>query len=124
MGKYFHPKEEHHIFMFLDLKGSTAIAEKLGEHQYFRFLKNLIGDVTSAILNTKGNIYEYVGDEIVIIWPLKMGLRNAYCILCFYEVRKSLQQRHAFYEKEFNIQPVYKAGLHPGKVLVGEISVI
>ncbi len=124
LGKYFQPKEEDRIFMFLDLKGSTSIAEQLGEHEYFRFLKNIISDVTSAILNTRGEIYEYVGDEIIISWPLKKGLQNAYCIHCFYEIQKSLQQRHTFYEKEFNIQPVYKAGLHCGRVIAGEIGVI
>ena len=100
MGKYFQPKEEDRIFMFLDLKGSTSIAEQLGEHQYFRFLKNVISDVTSAILNTRGDIYEYVGDEIIISWPLKKGLQNAYCIHCFYEIQRS--QKLAFSNYTFN----------------------
>ena len=34
-GQYFHPKSEDRIFMFLDLKGSTSIAERLGEKRLF-----------------------------------------------------------------------------------------
>ena len=30
LGKYFHPKREERIFMFMDLRSSTTIAEKLG----------------------------------------------------------------------------------------------
>ena len=124
LGKYFHPKEEERIFMFLDLKSSTTIAEQLGEHKYFSFLKKVIEDVTPSILNTQGEIYEYVGDEIIISWPMKKGLRNAYCIQCFFEMQESLQSKRIYYEDQFGAQPVYKAGIHCGKVIAGEIGVI
>jgi adenylate cyclase len=124
LGKYFHPKVEERIFMFLDLKGSTAIAEKLGEHKYFGFLKKVIIDVTPSILNAQGEIYQYVGDEIVISWSLKRGLRNANCVKCFFEIQEVLKSKHAFYENQFATQPVFKAGLHCGRVIAGEIGVI
>ena len=38
-GKYLRPKREERIFMFTDLKSSTAIAERLGEERYFNFFK-------------------------------------------------------------------------------------
>lgn len=68
LGKYFHPKREERIFMFLDLRGSTTIAEQLGEVKYFNFLKDVFKDITPDILKSKGEIYQYVGDEIVISW--------------------------------------------------------
>lgn len=124
LGQYFHPKQEERIFMFLDLKGSTSIAEKLGESQYFEFLKEVIKDATPAILNTRGEIYQYVGDEIVISWPLAMGIKNANCIRCFFEIQQALKQKNESFEKHFGVQPVFKAGLHCGKVIAGEIGVI
>ena len=124
LGKYFHPKEEDRIFMFLDLKGSTTIAELLGEHKYFNFLKKVFIDVTASILETQGEIYQYVGDEIIISWPLKKGLKNAYCIHCFFKIQKALQLKKDYYEHHFGIQPVFKAGLHCGNVIAGEIGVI
>ena len=44
LGKYFHPRIEERIFMFLDIRSSTAIAEKLGNQQYFRFIHDFIND--------------------------------------------------------------------------------
>jgi adenylate cyclase len=36
LGKYHHPKIETRIFMFLDMEGSTTIAERLGHEVFFR----------------------------------------------------------------------------------------
>ncbi|HZV43583.1 MAG TPA: hypothetical protein VFF90_03870, partial [Saprospiraceae bacterium] len=38
LGKYHIPREEERIFMFLDIKGSTTLAEVLGHVPYFKFL--------------------------------------------------------------------------------------
>lgn len=35
LGRYFRPRREERIFMFLDMRSSTAIAEQLGEEKYF-----------------------------------------------------------------------------------------
>ena len=66
MSKHLKPKDEKRIFMFLDLKSSTTIAEEIGHRRYFEFISDFIADVTTPILNNHGEIYQYVGDEIVI----------------------------------------------------------
>ena len=66
--------------MFLDLRSSTAIAEKLGEERYFNFIKDVFKDVTPAIIYAKGEIYQYVGDEIVVSWKMNNGIENANCL--------------------------------------------
>ncbi|WP_146106308.1 hypothetical protein [Aureicoccus marinus] len=73
-GKYLRPKREERIFMFMDLKSSTAIAERLGEERYFNFLNDTFSIATPGILVTQGEIYQYVGDEIVISWLINNGL--------------------------------------------------
>jgi len=49
-GKYHTPKIESRIFMFLDLKSSTSIAEKLGESKYHQFLQDVFSDITYKLL--------------------------------------------------------------------------
>ena len=41
LGRYHMPREIELIFCFIDLKGSTTIAEKLGEERYFNFIKDV-----------------------------------------------------------------------------------
>jgi adenylate cyclase len=124
LGKYFNPKSEQRIFMFLDLKGATTIAEKLGEHLYFQFIQKVIMDVTPILLETRGEVYQYVGDEIVINWSIRNGIKDVNCIRCFQIIKERLNELAPRYEDQFGVVPEFKAGLHVGKAIVGEIGVI
>lgn len=124
MGRYFRPKREEHIFMFLDLRSSTYIAQVLGEQQYFHFIKDVIRDATPVILRHKGRIYQYVGDEITVSWWLQEGLNKLNCIRCPLEVRRVFNHRSSYYMAQYGVVPDFKAGLHCGPVMVGEIGVV
>lgn len=124
MGKYFHPKAEERIFMFLDIRSSTTIAEQLEELQYFEFIKEFIQDVTPGILNSKGEIYQYVGDEIVVSWPFQKGLEHNNCITAFFEIQDIIKAQSDKYLKKYGLVPSFKVGLHGGKVISGEIGLI
>ena len=124
LGKYHKPKDEERIFMFLDIRSSTTIAETLGHNKYFQLLKKFFSDITDTILYRKGEIYQYVGDEMVISWKMKNGLKNNNCINCFFEVKKDIEKQAPAYMKKFGMVPGFKAGIHKGAVTVGEIGVI
>ena len=124
LGKYFKPHREERIFMFLDLRDSTAIAEMLSEEDYFKLLHEIIIDATQPILNARGEIYQYVGDEIVISWPIRKGKHNTNCLKCFREVQQAFKRRAPYYLETFGVIPEYKAGLHYGHVVAGEIGVV
>lgn len=124
LGKYFHPKSEERIFMFLDLKGSTGIAENLGEQKYFQFLRQVYSDVTPVLLDTKAEVYQYVGDEIVISWNLRNGIKDLNCIRCFQNIKELLKTLSSQYMNRFDVVPEFKAGLHSGIAIIGEIGVI
>jgi len=122
-GKYHAPKEEERIFMFLDMKSSTTIAENLGHVRYFEMLKEYYADLSAPIINYHGEIYQYVGDEIVVSWKLNNGLQNNNCIQCFFSMKKAIEEQKK-YNATFGIIPGFKAAFHVGKVTTGEIGVI
>lgn len=123
-GRYFQPQEEFFIFMFLDLKGATTIAEQLGAKKYFNFLQDFVTDATLPILQTKGAIYQYVGDEIIVTWSMKKGVKNANCINCFFKIQEAIQSRRRYYIQQYQCVPSFKAGLHCGQVIAGEIGLV
>ncbi len=123
-GKYHHPKEEERIFMFLDLKGSTQLAEQLGGIRFSNYINDFFYDITPAILEAKGEIYRYVGDEIVVSWDIKRGLRDANCVRAFFLARHALRKHREKYLKRYGTIPAFRAGYHCGKVVVGEIGKI
>ena len=123
-GNYHQPKKEQRIFMFMDMRSSTSIAEKIGNEKYFNLLNDLFSDITNTILNNEGEIYQYVGGEIVISWSIKKGTRNANCLRCFTQIQEKLAELRPIYEKKYKVLPEFKAGLHSGTVMAGEVGVI
>jgi adenylate cyclase len=124
IGKYHHPREEERIFMFLDMKSSTTIAEHLGNVKYFRLLKKYFSDITPAIIETSGEIYQYAGDEVIVSWDMEKGLHNNNCIRCFFMIRDLLGGLSESYNEKFGLTPEFKAGFHYGIVTTGEIGIL
>ena len=123
-GRYHRPIQEERIFMFLDMKSSTTIAEKLGHVKYFEMLAEYYADMSDAIIHYEGEIYQYVGDEIVVSWKPHKGAYNDNCINCFYAMKDALEQNSRTYMNKYGVLPTFKAGFHVGKVTTGEIGVL
>lgn len=123
IGEYHKPVIQKRLFVFLDINESTAIAEELGNERYFRMLRRFYRDITLPVMANDGEIYQYVGDEIVLTWPdtaenkikcLKF-IRNTYFLI------ERLSKR---YEKVYGKVPQFKVGVHAGYVTAGFIGVI
>jgi len=122
LGKYRQPKEEKRIIMFIDLKNSTPIAEKLGHKEYFKFIRDVIYCLAAGIAEYDGRVYQYVGDEIVAWWP--SSSENARkCIDSIIEARKILNTNADVFRWGYDITPEYKIGIHAGNITVGEVGI-
>ncbi len=123
-GRYHKPRQEMRIFMFLDMRSSTTIAEQIGHVKYFQLLHELYSEITDPIMYSRGEIYQYVGDEISVSWPLRRGVARQRCIRCFLDIRKRMERRAAHYKARYGLVPVFKAGFHYGPVTTGEVGVV
>jgi len=123
-GKYHRPIEEDRIYMFLDMRSSTSIAENLGHVKYFEMLREYYTDLSEPVVKHSGIIYQYAGDEMIVSWDLKKGLQNNNCIQCFFAMKAALNKQAKKYYDRFSLLPEFKAGFHCGKVTTGEIGVI
>jgi adenylate cyclase len=123
LGKYIEPKIEKRIVMFMDLKDSTPIAEKLGHQQYFKFIREFIYHISNALIEHGGSIYQYVGDEVVVSWLFqKKNTRR--CMDALIDARKNLQKNSEGFRRLYGIIPEFRVGIHLGDVTVGEIGVV
>lgn len=121
-GKYHQPREEERIFMFLDMKSSTTIAEQLGHVRFYTLLNELFHEISQPVLQTKAEIYQYVGDEVVLTWEMEDGLENSNCLKTFFLFKDSLARNSEIYFNNFGVKPEFKAGLHFGKVISAQIG--
>lgn len=124
MGTYKKPKEEKRVFMFLDLKSSTAIAEKIGHEKYSQFIQDCFLDLNEVVLHYDAEIYQYVGDEAVLSWPYSKGVSNNNCINLFFGFEQQRQSRKEYYKYKYGVYPEFKAGLHGGTLMVAEVGFV
>jgi adenylate cyclase len=122
-GKYLNPRIEDRIFIFLDINNATTIAEQLGHTKYFRLLRDFFAEITVPLLANGGEIYQYVGDEVVLSWkntPLNKQKSFRFLRQAFF----LLKRREQKFMKRYGVSPTFKAGIHSGEVTAGVIGII
>ena len=124
LGRYHTPGHEDRIFMFLDLNASTTMAEQIGDEKYFEMLRFFYQAANEAIISCRGEIYQYVGDEIIISWPKALGIKDGNCIYCFEAIEKAVEENSKLFRERYGLVPSFKAGVHSGLVTAGEIGTI
>jgi len=122
LGRYSIPREEDRIFMFMDLKSSTTAAEKLGHLKYSAFIRDCFADINEVLYPYSVQVYQYVGDEIVVTWLEEEGMREHLCLRFFFAVKDQFHAKAAYYRSAYGFLPVFKAGLHTGRVVAVEIG--
>lgn len=122
-GEYYSPREDTRIFMFLDMKSSTMLAEKLGHIRYSQLIKDCFDDL-SVVIQYKAEIYQYVGDEVVLTWSLHDGLTNLNCLRAYTGFMEKIHQRSQYYQDRYEVVPVFKAGINSGRVVITEVGQI
>jgi len=124
LGRYHDPKDEHRIFMFIDMRSSTSYAEKYGHSRFSALIQDTVYDLNRLVYKYHAEIYQYVGDEIVLTWKVADGLHKANCLKIFFDFKEILKKRKAYYVKKYNQEPTFKCAAHAGVVSVVEIGAI
>jgi adenylate cyclase len=122
LGRYHDPKEEERIFMFMDLKSSTRTAEELGHLKYSSFIRDCFSDINEVLYPFRAQVYQYVGDEIVVSWAESEGLKNHFCLEFYFACKRQFQKRTGHYMTNYGLLPEFKAGAHAGIVTTVEIG--
>jgi adenylate cyclase len=122
LGRYHRPKEEMRIFMFLDLKSSTSYAEEYGHIKYSRLIQDCFYDLADIVIKRNALVYQYVGDEVVLMWDIKRGIKNNNCINTFFDFDKAFKKKKEYYLKNYGRVPEFKAGVHYGEAVITELG--
>lgn len=121
-GRYHTPRQERRLLVFLDMRRSTAIAEQIGDLAFHRLLNRFFTDLTEAVLAWDGIVHKYVGDEMIVTWPLDNGPDPAGAYAAVIAARQRFAQLGKRYMAEFGVTPDFRAILHAGPVVAGEMG--
>ncbi len=120
LGRYRHPTREERVLMFLDLSGSTSLAEALGEVRMQELLTRFFFDIDGPIVAHGGEVHAYVGDEVIVTWPLTPRVSAGCCIDCFFAVADRVAENAKSYLQRFGSVPQFRAAFHAGPVVISE----
>ena len=121
-GRYHLPVEESRFVLFVDIVGSTALAERLGGVGIHRLLDRIFRLLTVAIEDYRGEVLNYVGDEVIVTWPERRGAVECRPLRCFIAMREELVRAAGQLQCEFGVMPQIRGSLHFGTVIIGEIG--
>lgn len=120
LGRYRHATREERVVMFLDLAGSTSLAEAMGEVRVQELLTRIFFDIDEPIVAHGGEVHAYVGDEVIVTWPVNTRMAEGRCLECFFAVEDRIAQSADSYRREFGSVPRFRAALHAGPVVISE----
>ena len=121
-GRYHRSRMEERFFLFVDIIGSTPLAERIGPGAVHRFLGEVFRLASDPIDDARGEVYQYVGDEIVVTWTVTEGRDGARPLACFFAIEQALARAAPEFEREFGAVPRLRAALHAGPVITGEVG--
>lgn len=122
-GRYRKPVQEERVFLFIDLVGSTAFAARHGDLRTQQFLGTLFKVLAGPVRRHRGAIDDYIGDAVIITWPLKRGVADARCVRCVFDIMAEIETRSALWNGTFGQTPRLRAALHGGEIVTAEIGV-
>ncbi len=122
-GRYFYPEEEERVVLFADLVGSTTLAESMGPMKYSRLISSVFREVSEAILLWQGEVYQHVGDGVVVTWKSEDTKQARFSIECYIAMTDLLLDKSDYYMENYGVLPVLRCGIHRGPLIrtwVGE----
>ena len=120
LGRYHHPVREERIFLFLDIKGSTAMAEELGDVGVQKLISRFFFDISDPIAEHDGEVHRYIGDQVVVTWPLNRPDSILKTLKCYFAIRTLTDKRNPGYRREFGATIDFRVGIHGGPVVASE----
>jgi adenylate cyclase len=121
-GRYLRPRQEQRVFLFADVVGSTALAERIGDVAFHRYLDRLFTELSDPVARHRGSIYRYVGDEMIVTWPLRDARDAGRALACVLDCRRTLAARAQAWRDAFGHVPELRYVLHAGPVVTGQMG--
>ena len=123
LGKYHKPRYEQRLFLFLDMASSTSHAESLGDYRFSRLIQDSFSLLADTVIRNDAEIYRYMGDAVLIHWPLEERIQQDRCMNIYYEFCNELQWQRKYFEEQYGFVPKFKAAAHCGQVVAAVVGV-
>ncbi|WP_109833325.1 adenylate/guanylate cyclase domain-containing protein [Reichenbachiella versicolor] len=122
IGTYQQPTVVERTVMFIDLNHSTTISEELGHIKYSRLINKCFHLLSEVMVNYDAEIYQYVGDEVVLTWDNSRLKHKSNPVRLFYAFEKKILGEKEEFLQKFKVLPTFKASINTGSVVMSEVG--
>jgi len=119
-GKYYRPLLEQKIFLFLDIKDSTATAQRIGPVKVMDLIRKFLFDVSKPLSVNGGQIYLYTGDGLIAIWNWDGVEVPRQVLRAIDQMFATVDRESDSYRCQFATVPEFRVGVHGGPVVIAE----
>lgn len=110
--------------MMSDLRGFTAMSEKMDPQKLITMLNHYLGEMTEIIEKRKGSIIEFLGDGIFAIFGAPLAIENhaSNAVAAAVEMQMRMEEINRWNEEHGFPQLEMGIGINTGEVIVGNIG--
>jgi len=87
-------------------------------------VQDCYAELTIPLLQYNAEVYQYVGDEVVLTWRMNQSFSASFCHEFIYAFEQRLEAKREYFMLNYGVRPQFKAGVHCGKVTVAEVGEI
>ena len=110
--------------LFSDIRQSTALSERMDAVDFLRMLNHYLEAMIEIINAWQGNIREFVGDEIVVVFgaprPNESAARDA--VACAVAMQRRMEAVNAWNREQGYPELSMGVGIHTGEAILGNIG--
>jgi adenylate cyclase len=117
-------QERYLVSMFVDMRGSTQLAEKRLPFDTVFIVNRFLGAVSQAVLECGGRPNQFVGDGMLALFGLAVSRREAcrQALRAAAQIAVNVEKLNKFLSHDLREPIRFGIGIHGGEVIVGDIG--
>jgi len=117
-------QERYLVSMFVDMRGSTKMAEKRLPFDTVFIVNRFLGAVSAAVLDAGGRPNQFVGDGMLALFGLSSSRREAcrQALRAAALISANVEELNKFLSHDLREPIRFGIGIHGGEVIVGDIG--
>jgi adenylate cyclase len=117
-------QERYLVSMFVDMRGSTKLAEKRLPFDTVFIVNRFLGAVSQAVLESGGQPNQFVGDGMLALFGLTANRPDAcrQALKAAARIAANVEELNKFLEHDLREPIRFGIGIHGGEVIVGDIG--
>ena len=110
--------------LFVDIRGFTALSERLSPGEIVGILNRYLGQVTEAIFRNEGTLDKFIGDAVMAVYnaPLDVQEYRQKAVRTGLDIVDAVRRMNGDLKRDFGVEIACGVGIHCGRAVVGNIG--